>query len=170
MAEVPAKARTGPAGPLPRVIEWWALAGGFVLLGIALLTAWSAATGFIFGKPLPGDFELTQILVAVAVFSFLPYCQLNNANVTADLFTAGAGPRTVAALGVLSAILALCISVVLTWRTWAGMLDFRQFVETTTILKIPVWTAYVPAVFSLVLLVLACVIVLVKNARVLMRG
>jgi TRAP-type C4-dicarboxylate transport system permease small subunit len=146
------------------------LLGGAVLLGIALLTAWSTATGFIFGKPLPGDFELTQILVAVAVFSFLPYCQLTDANVTADLFTAGAGPRTVAALRLLAAFLALGISVLLTWRTWAGMLDYRQFVETTAILKIPIWTAYVPAVASLVLLVLACVIMLVKNARTLMRG
>ena len=170
MGEAPVKAGAGPAGPVHRLIEWWALLGGAVLLGIALLTAWSAATGFIFGKPLPGDFELTQILVAVAVFSFLPYCQLNNANVTADLFTAGAGPRTVAALGVLAALLALGVSVVLTWRTWAGMLDYRQFVETTAILKIPIWTAYVPAVISLLLLVLACVIVLVKNARALMRG
>jgi TRAP-type C4-dicarboxylate transport system permease small subunit len=170
MADLPAKAGTGPAGPVHRVIEWWALLGGFVLLGIALLTAWSTATGFIIGKPLPGDFELTQILVAVAVFSFLPYCQLTDANVTADLFTAGAGPRTVATLRLLAAVLALGISVLLTWRTWAGMLDYRQFVETTTILKIPIWTAYVPALVSLVLLVLACAIMLVKNARALMRG
>lgn len=170
MADVSAKAGAGPAGPVHRLIEWWALLGGAVLLGIALLTAWSTATGFIFGKPLPGDFELTQILVAVAVFSFLPYCQLTDANVTADLFTAGAGPRTVAALRLLAALLALGISVLLTWRTWAGMLDYRQFVETTAILKIPIWTAYVPAVASLVLLVLACAIMLVKNARALMRG
>lgn len=170
MADVSAKAGAGPAGPVHRLIEWWALLGGAVLLGIALLTAWSTATGFIFGKPLPGDFELTQILVAVAVFSFLPYCQLTDANVTADLFTAGAGPRTVAALRLLAALLALGISVLLTWRTWAGMLDYRQFVETTAILKIPIWTAYVPAVASLVMLVLACVIMLVKNARALMRG
>ena len=113
---------------------------------------------------------MPQIRVGVAVFSFLPYCQLTNANVTADLFTAGTGPRAVAALGVLAALLALGVSVVLTWRTWAGMLDYRQFVETTAILKIPIWTAYVPAVISLLLLVLACVIVLVKNARALMRG
>ena len=170
MGEAPVRAEAGPAGPAHRLIEWWALAGGLVLLGIALLIAWSVATGFLLGKPLPGDFELTQILVAVAVFSFLPYCQLTNANVTADLFTAGAGPRAVAALGVLAALLALGVSVVLTWRTWAGMLDYRQFVETTAILKIPIWTAYVPAVISLLLLVLACVIVLVKNARALMRG
>jgi TRAP-type C4-dicarboxylate transport system permease small subunit len=67
-------------------------------------------------------------------------------------------------------LLALGISTLLAWRTWAGMLDYRQFVETTTILKIPIWTAYVPALASLALLVLACVIVLVKTARALMHG
>ena len=170
MVDAPAGRRTGPAGPVQRAIEWWAVMGGAVLLGIALLTAWSAATGFVICKPLPGDFELTEILVAVAVFSFLPYCQLTDANVTADLFTARAGPRTVAALGLLAALLALGISVLLLWRTGAGMIDYRQFVETTAILKIPIWVAYVPAVASLALLVLACVVVLLKNARALMRG
>jgi len=170
MGELPVKAGAGTVGFVHRLIEWWALAGGVVLLGIALLTAWSVATGFFLSKPLPGDFELTEILVAVAVFSFLPYCQLTDANVTADLFTAGAGPRTVAVLGLLAALLALGIGMLLTWRTWAGMLDYRQFVETTAILKIPIWTAYVPALASLVLLVLACVIVLVKTARALMHG
>ena len=170
MADAPPGAERDPAGLVRRVIEWWALMGGAVLLGIALLTAWSAATGFVFGKPLPGDFELTEIMVAVAVFSFLPYCQLADANVKADLFTARAGPRTVAALGVLAAALALGISLLLAWRTWAGMLDYRQFVETTAILKIPIWNAYVPAVASLALLVLACIVGLLKNARALMRG
>ena len=169
MGEAPVHGGTGPVGPVQRVIEWWALAGGAVLLGISLLTAWSATTGFVLGRPLPGDFELTEIMVAIAVFSFLPYCQLVDANVTADLFTARAGPRTVAAFGLFAALLALAIGMLLTWRTWAGLLDYRQHVETTAILKIPIWTAYVPAVASLVLLVLACVIVLVKCARVLMR-
>jgi len=165
-AELPA----GPTGLIGRAVEWWALLGGIVLSGIVLLTTWSVATGFVFGKPLPGDFELTEIMVAVAVFSFLPYCQLTDSNVTADLFTAGAGPRTVAALGVLAALLALGISLLLAWRTWAGMLDYRQFVETTAILKIPIWNAYVPALASLGLLVLACAAVLVKAARALLRG
>ena len=48
------------------------------------------------GKPLPGDVELVEMLAAVSVFMFLPYCQLARANVTADLFTARASPRTVA--------------------------------------------------------------------------
>jgi TRAP-type C4-dicarboxylate transport system permease small subunit len=160
----------GASRPLRRFIEYWALAGGIILLGVALMTAWSAATGWLLGKPLPGDFELTEIFVAVSIFAFLPYCQLTDANVTADLFTARAGPRTLAVLGVFAALLALGIALLLTWRTWAGLIDYRKYVETTTILKIPVWTAYVPALASLGLLVLACVLSVLESGRALLRG
>ena len=163
-------AATGLVGRIRRAIEWWALLGGVVLLGVALMTAWSVVTGWVLGKPLPGDFELTEVLVAVAVFAFLPYCQQTDANVTADLFTAGAGPRALAGFRLFGALLALAVALLLAWRTGAGLLDYREFVETTAILKIPIWSAYVPALASLVLLVVACVIVLREDWRALMRG
>jgi len=169
MAEGPVQAPTGPSGLAGRVIEAWALLGGIVLLGVALMTTWSAFTGWVFAKPLPGDFELTEVLVAIAVFSMLPYCQQTDANVTADIFTAGAGPRAVAGFRLFSALLALGVALVLLWRTWAGMLDYRQFIETTAILKIPIWWAYVPAIASLALLCLACLIVLRDCWRTLVR-
>lgn len=157
MAEAAPAAGT-PGGFLGRVIEVWALLGGLVLLGIALMSTWSATSGVLFGKPLPGDFELVEMLVAISVFMFLPYCQLTGANVTADLFTARAGRHTVAVLTLLSALIALGFSVLLLWRMYEGLLDYRQYVETTTILRIPVWYAYVPALASLVLLALAALI------------
>ena len=169
MAAGPSGAPAGPQGLARRVIEWWALLGGVVLLGVALMTTWSAASGWLLGRPLPGDFELTEVLVAIAVFSFLPYCQQTDANVTADLFTARAGPRALAAFRLFGALLALLVALLLTWRTWAGLLDYRRYVETTAILKIPIWWAYVPALASLVLLVVACLIVLRDELRAL-RG
>lgn len=145
-------------GLLRRAVELWALAGGIVLLGVALMTSWSATSGWLLSRPLPGDVELTEMLVAVAAFAFLPYCQLTRANVTADIFTARAGPRTVALLALLSALIALGFSVLLVWRMYEGLLDYRKYVETTTILRIPIWYAYVPALASLALLALACLV------------
>jgi TRAP-type C4-dicarboxylate transport system permease small subunit len=148
----------GASGLARRIIELWALLGGGVLLAIALISTWSAFSGFVFRKPLAGDFELVEMFVAVSVFMFLPYCQLTGANVTADIFTAGARPRTVASLRVLSAVLAFGFSVVLIWRMYLGLLDYRQYVETTTILRIPIWYAYIPALVSLALLAIASLI------------
>lgn len=160
MADDAAAQGAGLIGLARRVIEWWALAGGAVLLGVALMTTWSATSGVLLRKPLPGDFELTEMLVAVAAFAFLPYCQLKNANVTADIFTARAGPRAVAAFTLLSALIALAFSGLLIWRMSAGLVDYRQYVETTAILRIPIWYAYVPALVSLALLCLACALTL----------
>lgn len=167
MSEGPAQGQAAPPGLARRAIEWWALGGGVVLLAIALMTTWSAFSGWVFGRPLPGDFELTEIFVAVAVFAFLPYCQQVDANVTADLFTARAGPRALAAFRLFGALLALAVALLLAWRTWAGLLDYRKYVETTAILKIPIWWAYIPALASLVLLVVACLIVLLDEWRAL---
>jgi TRAP-type C4-dicarboxylate transport system permease small subunit len=140
---------------LRRAVEWWALLGGFVLLGVVFMTSWSATSGVLFARPLPGDVELTEMLTAVAVFMFLPYCQLSGANVTADIFTARAGPRTVAFLSLLSAVVALAFAVLLMGRMYEGMADYREYVETTTILHIPIWYAYVPALASIALLIAA---------------
>lgn len=155
-----AQAVQEPGGLLRRTIEVWALLGGLVLLGIALMSTWSATSGWLFGKPLPGDFELVEMLVAVSVFMFLPYCQLSGANVTADLFTAKAGPRTVALLELLAALVALTFSLLLLWRMYEGLLDYRKYIETTTILRIPIWYAYIPALASLALLAGAALITL----------
>jgi TRAP-type C4-dicarboxylate transport system permease small subunit len=155
MAE--ASAGAAPAGPgwLARAVEAWAVLGGLLLLAVVLMTAWSATSGVVFARPLPGDVELTEMLVAIAVFMFLPWCQLTGANVSADIFTARAGPRAIAAFSMLSAILALAFSALLARQMYLGLLDYREYIETTTILRIPIWYAYVPAIASLALLVVA---------------
>jgi TRAP-type C4-dicarboxylate transport system permease small subunit len=53
---------------------------------------------------------------------------------------------------------ALGFSLLLLWRMYEGLLDYRQYVETTTILRIPIWYAYVPALASLALLAVAALI------------
>ena len=159
------EAAQGPKGFLRRVIESWALLGGLVLLAIALMVSYSSAASWMLGKPLPGDVELVEMLTAISVFMFLPYCQLMGANVTADIFTARASRRTVAALELLASFVALGFSLLLLWRMYEGLLDYRKYVETTTILKIPIWVAYPWALASLALLAVAAVVTLRKAAR-----
>ena len=159
------QAAQGPNGFLRRVIEGWALLGGLLLLAIALMISYSSAAGWLVGKPLPGDVELVEMLTAISVFMMLPYCQLSGANVTADIFTARASKRTVAALELLAALVALGFSLLLFWRMYEGLLDYRKYVETTTILKIPIWVAYPWALASLALLAIAAVVSVRKAAR-----
>ena len=98
MTSVPRDSRAGPSRLARVVIELWALLGGGVLCAVVLINVYSTVMGALFSAPFPGDFEMTEVGIAVAVFAFLPYCQITGANVTADIFTARASARTVAVL------------------------------------------------------------------------
>jgi TRAP-type C4-dicarboxylate transport system permease small subunit len=163
-------APSGPAGWLRRLVFGWALAGGVLLLLLSFATTWSAISSALFGMPLPGEVELAEIAVAIAAFTFLPYCQLVDANVSADIFTAGASPRTVAMLKVLSGAIAFGFALLLLWRMNEGLADYREYEETTTILKIPIWIVFVPALASLVLLALASLVTIRDAFAAARRG
>lgn len=154
----------GPEGLARRLVTWWALAGGVVLMAVVALQT-ASVIGGVFGHPLPGDFELTELGIAVAVFAFLPYCQLKDANVTADIFTSGLGSRAKAALGFVASVVALVFAVIMIWRTSAGTVSQFEYDYQTAILGIPVGYAYGAIVVSLVLLALACLVTLAEGAR-----
>lgn len=152
------------------IIRLWALAGGALLAGIVLLTAYSAASNILLSAPVPGDFEIVEVGVAIAAFTFLPYCQLTRANVTVDFFTAWAGPRTEALLGSLASVVALLFAALLLWRMSEGMIDYRRYQEYTAITGFPLWMAFPPILVSLFLLVLAALITAGESMAALRSG
>ncbi len=107
------------------------------------------------GKPFAGDFELTEIGVAVAAFCFLPYCQLTGSNVSADIFTAKASAQMITVMAFFGNLTAFVFSLLLLWRMYYGLLDQKSYDYTTTILQFPHWIAFIPILISLVLLAVA---------------
>jgi TRAP-type C4-dicarboxylate transport system permease small subunit len=161
----PVTAAAGSWGLARSVITGWALLGGIVLLALVVMNVISVLGSALLGTPFPGDFEMTEVGVAVAAFAFLPYCQLTGANVTADIFTSGAGPRWIALLALVASVVALGFSLLLLWRMSNGMLDQKAYGYTTTILQFPHWLAFIPILISLALLAIASLITLVDAAR-----
>ena len=152
------------ANLLRSLVTIWALVGGTILLLIVFLNVFSII-GNIFLKPLAGDFELTKIGVAVAIFCFLPYCQLYRQNVTAEIFTSWVNEKTRMLLNLTASILAFLFSILLVWRMFEGMLDQKAYNYTTTILQFPIWVAYIPVLFSLFLLAGASLITLEQDCK-----
>jgi TRAP-type C4-dicarboxylate transport system permease small subunit len=89
------------------------------------------------------------------VFAFLPWCQLRRGHVTVDVFVAWAGPRSRAALSLVSNLLLTAVAAVVAWRLWAGMLDKLSYDETTFILQLPAWYGYAGALVGAVMFPLA---------------
>lgn len=160
-----------------------AASGGLVLVALTVMTVVSiigrqvagadwlrAVPPFSWMGPIAGDFELIELGCGVAIFSFLPYCQLVRGNVAVDFFTLRAGPRTRAALTLCGDVAYTAIAALLAWRLALGGMDLRAYRETTMVLQVPVWWAYVPAFGGLVLLSAVCLYTSWRSLKAVIGG
>lgn len=133
-----------------------AIAGGIVLVAMTALTVFSIVgrglIGFGLG-PIPGTYELVEMGAAFAVFSFLPWCQLQKGHVTVDLFLKPFGVRTNVLAELVGNLLTTGAAAVIAWRMWLGLLDKQTYGETTYILGIPSWIGYAVAMAGAALFV-----------------
>lgn len=155
------EARTGrAASALARAL---ALFGGTILAAISVMVMASiigrALDGWWFFQPITGDYELVEIGTAIAVFSFLPWCQLNRGHVSVDIVTSRLPQRGQAVAALMGDILLAIAAYIICWRLWLGFgekfpygsdgmreslgMGYRPFFpETSYELEIPVWIAY----------------------------
>jgi TRAP-type C4-dicarboxylate transport system permease small subunit len=156
-------------GLVLRLCTGWALLGGVVLLAVIVINLFSVIGAATIGKPFPGDFEMTEMGIAIAAFAFLPYCQIAGLNVTADIFTAGASRFWLALFGLLAALVAMIFAGLLLKQMYLGMVDQRTYDYTTAILQVPVWWGFAACLISLALLVLASFASLVDAVAEMMK-
>ncbi|NRB02133.1 MAG: TRAP transporter small permease [Rhodobacteraceae bacterium] len=139
-----------------------ALLGGFVLIALVLTTTFSIIgrslntighsdvmenIGWLGGLlrsfgPINGDYELVEAGVAIAIFAFLPWCQLSRTHATVDVFTNFLGRRVNALLSLIWEIMLTAILFVVTWRISIGTSEKMRYGETTFLLQMPVWWPY----------------------------
>jgi TRAP-type C4-dicarboxylate transport system permease small subunit len=159
-------ARSERAGrALYRAATGAAVLGSLVLFALTLLTVISVVGRVAFSAPIPGDFELVELGMAIAIFSFLPYCQIVRGNVIVDLIMSRASRRTRALLDGIGNLLYTAIAALLTWRVALGGMEIRSYHETTMVLQVPVWWGYVPAVIFLAFLTVVCAYTVWRSAE-----
>ncbi|MCW5700925.1 MAG: TRAP transporter small permease [Rhodospirillales bacterium] len=122
--------------------------GGVAMLAMTVLTIASIVGREVVSMPIPGDFELVEIGCAIAIFAFLPYCQLVRGNVIVDLFTDWASMRTRALLELVSNLAFSLVAAVLTWRTALGAIDIWTYREETMVLRVPLWWGFDAGVYG----------------------
>ena len=127
-------------------LAWWsALVGGIVLCALTLMVVASVSGRALIGiglGPVPGDFELVEAGTAVAVFFFLPWCYLRGGHATVDLLYSYMPPAARKTVNIVSDVLMLVVWLVMTWKLYEGMLEKKEYLETTFILLMPIWWAY----------------------------
>ena len=140
---------------LGRLAQAFAFAGGAVLVAMIGMSMTSITGRAIFGKPVPGDFEMVQIGCAIGIAAFLPWCQMRRGNIIVDFFTTRLPARAQAALDAFGALLLALAMALVAWRAGFGAQSVKAGGENLMISGIPAWIGYAAIVPSLGLTALA---------------
>ena len=162
------KRYTGFGLALDKACKVMAILSGVTLVILAFMSLWSIVGRSLFDKPLIGDYELVQMLSAIAVALSLPYAHWIGAHVIVDFFTANAKPKTNAVMDLLANLIMAFFSIVIAWRLWVGMLDLKANFDASMMLNIPTWWSYVPFVPAFALLALTALYAANENLRKLL--
>jgi TRAP-type C4-dicarboxylate transport system permease small subunit len=127
---------------LEKLAAAFALLGGLCALVVAGMTLYSVVGRNLFAHPVPGDVELSQLGIALAIALCLPWCQLRRGNIIVDFFTQAAPERVNGALDHFGALLLAVMLGLLAWRTGVGALAVDEAGEQTMILGLPMWWSY----------------------------
>ena len=155
-------------------LRYWttalALAGGLILVLLAAMSVTSILGRVIFSKPIQGDYELAQMMSAMAVSLFLPFCHLRRAHVLVDFFTAKASLRVKYWLDAIAELLVTIIAAVFARQLFIGMTDGQNSGETSMLLGWPVWWPYVALVIAFASLSITALYFLLLNVSRGLRG
>jgi TRAP-type C4-dicarboxylate transport system permease small subunit len=150
---------------LARLCRIFAGIGGVTLLAMMCTTVASVTLRGVVDQPIPGDFELVEMGSAIAIFCFLPWCQVSGGNVLVDFFTSRARASTNHLLEALGDLVYLLIAGLICWRLVLGGMDLRLYGEQSMVLRLPIWWGFVVIVPAAALLVLTCLTTMIGHLR-----
>jgi TRAP-type C4-dicarboxylate transport system permease small subunit len=147
---------------LERIATYWtrclALLSGWLLLAVAVVTASDALLRDFLGRPLPGAFEVTELVLAAIIFFGLPYTNLTDGHVSVDFLTGRLGPRTQYAIIAVNALICAGLFGVITLQMTALAAEFLATQRTTITTRIPIFPCSVSVTVTAGLAALACVV------------
>ena len=137
---------------LNKVCRAFAVGSGLTLILMSLMSLTSIVGRSLFSKPILGDYELVQMMSAVAVTMALPFCQMIRGHIIVDFFTANAPKKFNKACDIVASLILSVAGFVFAWRITLGMLDLRQSGDASMLLNLYTWWGYLPMVPSFFLL------------------
>jgi len=142
---------------IERLTLWLALGGGALMLGAIAVTLISVAGRYGLNAPLPGDFELVEMIAALGIFFFFPYAHATNSNIVVRFFTDGMALRRKQILDLVHDVIFTAVAALIAWRLAIGLADKFHTGESTMLVRIPYWWSYGFAVASMILLCIVCI-------------
>jgi TRAP-type transport system small permease protein len=118
-----------------------------LMLGLMLLTCVDVVGRYFLNKPLPGGFELTEVLLAALIFAGLPLVTLRGDHITVDLFDPVTPDWLFRIQHALASLIGAASTGCLAWRLWLRAEDLQRAGETTSQLQFRLaWLTYAMAI------------------------
>lgn len=137
---------------LHRLCRAFAVGSGMTLIAMALMSFVSIVGRSLFSKPILGDYELVQMMSAIAVTMALPFCQMIRGHIIVDFFTASAPKKFNRVCDIVANLLLAVAAFAFAWRVTLGMIDLQGSHDASMLLNLPIWWGYVPMIPSFFLL------------------
>ncbi len=137
--------------------NWFAIAGGVLLLAIALMTMASVIGRNAFDTPVHGDFDMTKSGLGIVLAAFIPYCIVNGGLIIVDFFTAKAQENTKRRMDLFGTICMVFGLGLFAWRSITGTEDMMESNEVAGNTNILVWWIYAAMAPSFVLATFAAI-------------
>ncbi len=145
-----------------------ALIGGLLLLaliGVECVSVFGRSLPDLLGwtgvalhaLSVPGDAEIARVLTTMALFSFLPYCQMRGGHIRVEVFSTYYPVAMNGVLDRLGSIAFAALAAVLAWRLMLGWLNKWTHSDASMVLQIPEAIPFGAAVFCTLLLLAAVV-------------
>lgn len=107
------------------------------LFAMMVMTFIDVLGRYLFSSPLPGAFELTQIMMAVLIFTGLPLVSAKEAHVTVDLIHAVLTRGVRRLLDIVVNGAGTVVLGVIAWRMWIKAGQIAAYNDNTPVLHIP---------------------------------
>ncbi|MGO2234493.1 TRAP transporter small permease [Marinomonas sp. UCMA 3892] len=136
---------------LGRISDILAMTGGVIMLMVAAVTVASIIGRTTIGQSIEGDYEITEMGLAMAIFLFLPTCYIRRGHVIVDLFTANCKQSTLLTLEIISDIVFTIVSFTFAYRMSLSGIEAKEYLEQSMLLELPTWWTFIVGVISMTL-------------------
>lgn len=108
-----------------------------LLLAMMLVTTVDVFGRYLLSRPLPGAFEITEIMLAMVIFIALPLVCLKEEHVAVTLITERFRPRLRNLHAAVVSILCAAILLIVAWRLVAHSMQLASYGDVTIFLRMP---------------------------------
>lgn len=141
--------------PIDRVVQFVERIAGITLGLVTLLVVASAIGRYGFARPLPDAFDLSRLILGVAIAWGLASVGWHGTHIKVDLLAQAVGPKARRWINVFAWLVLLAFTIALTWKIGNRVEAAMGGGDTTMDLRLPhwpffaaIWLGLVAAVFT----------------------